>query len=99
MNERTQREALVDELRYSNPSKLMNYMKVKKANSNRSFRTMAEYVSHIDAYARNSNAVKGPPVLESNKRQEKRQETPEERRRAKYAKLLAQKRLNDSTLK
>lgn len=85
-------------MRYTNPSKLMNYMKLNKAKSSRSFRTMAEYVSHMDAYARNSNAVKGPPVIESNKRQE-RQDTPEERRRAKYAKLLAQKRLNDTTHK
>ena len=60
----------------------MNYMKAKKANSNRSFRTMAEYISHIDAYARNTKNVKGAPTTEANK-------TPDERRRAKYAKLLA----------
>ena len=37
---------------YSNPAKLMNYLKAQKAKKNSSFRSMAEYVSHVDAYAR-----------------------------------------------
>eukprot|EP00354_Favella_ehrenbergii_P009311 CAMPEP_0170477426 /NCGR_PEP_ID=MMETSP0123-20130129/18709_1 /TAXON_ID=182087 /ORGANISM="Favella ehrenbergii, Strain Fehren 1" /LENGTH=40 /DNA_ID= /DNA_START= /DNA_END= /DNA_ORIENTATION= len=37
---------------YSNPAKLMNYMKAQKAKNNSSFRSLAEYVSHVDAYER-----------------------------------------------
>jgi len=46
------REAIFAEMTYSNPAKLMNYMKAQKAKKNSSFRSIAEYVSHIDAYAR-----------------------------------------------
>lgn len=34
----------------------MNYMRANKAKGNSSFRSQAEYVSHVDAYARNSSA-------------------------------------------
>ena len=30
----------------------MNYMKAQKAKNNSSFRSIAEYVSHVDAYER-----------------------------------------------
>jgi hypothetical protein len=42
---------------YSNPAKLINYMKAKKAKGNSSFRSMAEYVSHVDAYTRTIDAA------------------------------------------
>lgn len=74
------RETIVNEITYSNPAKLMNYLKAQKARGNSSFRTQAEYVSHVDAYARNT-AVE--PKEDQNDR------------RLKYAKLLAHKRLND----
>jgi hypothetical protein len=82
VKEKTKRESLVTELSYSNPAKLMNYMKAKKASGNSSFRSQAEYVSHVDAYARNSAANE--------------HEEDETGRRVKYAKLLAHKRLNDT---
>lgn len=52
VKEKTLREAIVTEMTYSNPAKLMNYLKAQKAKKNSSFRSMAEYVSHVDAYAR-----------------------------------------------
>ena len=71
----------MSELTYSNPSKLMNYMRAQKAKGNSSFRSQAEYVSHVDAYARTTA-------------QEAQVEQQDESR-VRYAKLLAQKRLND----
>lgn len=68
------RETLVNEITYSNPAKLMNYLKAKKAKGNSSFRSQAEYVSHVDAYARNT-------AVESKEEQSDR--------KMKYAKLLA----------
>ena len=35
---------------YKNPAKLMNHIKAKKAQENRTFRNSNEYLSHIDAY-------------------------------------------------
>lgn len=58
----------------------MNYLKAQKAKGNSSFRSHAEYVSHVDAYAR-TTAV------------EPKDEATD--RKLKYAKLLAHKRLND----
>ena len=55
-------------------------MKAKKAKRNSSFRSMAEYVSHVDAYARTTA-------------RELKEETEEKRQ--KYAKLLAEKRANE----
>ena len=75
---------MVTELSYSNPAKLMNYMKVKKAKGNSSFRSQAEYVSHVDAYTRNS-AISDREYSHDG-----------DDKRMKYAKLLAHKRLNDA---
>ena len=69
---------------YSNPAKLMNYLKAQKAKKNSSFRSMAEYVSHVDAFARTTATVAKEEQGEKQK---------------KYAKLLARKRLDDPSLK
>lgn len=61
-------------------------MRVKKAKGNQSFRSHAEYVSHVDAYAR-TTAVPD------------KEELVQEDRRTKYAKLLEHKRLNDPSYK
>ena len=52
VKEKVKRESIIQDLTYTNPAKLINYMKAKKAKGNSSFRSMAEYVSHVDAYAR-----------------------------------------------
>ena len=52
VKEKVRRESLVSDITYSNPAKLMNYMKAKKAKNNANFRSLAEYVSHVDAYER-----------------------------------------------
>ncbi len=79
VKEKVKHESIVQDLTYSNPAKLINYMKAKKAKRNSSFRSMAEYVSHVDAYARTTA-------------KEPKEETEEKRQ--KYAKLLADKRAN-----
>ena len=86
VKEKCKRETLVTEMTYSNPSKLMNYMRAQKAKGNSSFRSMAEYTSHVDAYARTSTSVA-------------REEDEQEEKRLKYAKLIANKRLNNSNIK
>ena len=52
VKEKVRRESIVQDIKYSNPAKLMNYMKAQKAKNNSSFRSLAEYVSHVDAYER-----------------------------------------------
>ena len=52
----------------------MNYMKAKKAKGNSQFRSHAEYVSHVDAYARTTASAY-------------KQESVD--KRARYAKLIA----------
>jgi len=52
VKEKVKRESIVSDMTYSNPAKLMNYMKAQKAKNNSSFRSLAEYVSHVDAYER-----------------------------------------------
>ena len=80
VKEKVRRESIVQDITYSNPAKLMNYMKVQKAKNNSSFRSLAEYVSHVDAYER----------TQSSEVRDQGNDT----RRLKFAKLLAQKRLN-----
>ena len=55
VKEKVKRESLLSEINYSNPAKLMNYVRAQKAKGNESFRSNAEYVSHVDAYARSSS--------------------------------------------
>ena len=74
VKEKCKRESLVTQLTYSNPAKLMNYMKAKKAKGNSQFRSHAEYVSHVDAYARTTASAH-------------KQESVD--KRARYAKLIA----------
>lgn len=90
IKEKKKRETLTTEQSYSNPAKLMNYMKAKKASGNSSFRSHTEYVSHVDAYARNTNTTLSD-------REETKDET--ESKQIRYAKLLAHKRLNDKNPK
>ena len=40
---------------YSNPAKLMNHLKMKKAIANSEFRDVNQYVSHMEAFTRLSN--------------------------------------------
>lgn len=54
VKEKVKRESIISDITYSNPAKLMNYMKAQKAKGNSSFRSHAEYVSHVDVYARNT---------------------------------------------
>ena len=37
---------------YSNPAKLMNYLKVKKSLSNSNFQTVSQYLTHMQAFTR-----------------------------------------------
>ena len=84
VKEQVKREGMISDITYSNPAKLMNYMKAKKAKGNSSYRSMAEYVSHVDVYARKKQATsvdKHEPLNTSG--------TSTDQRRLKYAKLLA----------
>ena len=45
---------LAEKTSYSNPAKLMNYLKAKKARENGTFSDVNEYVSYVDAYAKTS---------------------------------------------
>ena len=94
VKEKVARETMIDEISsYSNPAKLMNYLKAQKVRRNSSFRNNAEYVSHVDAYARSTaldesnQDIKVAPVNKSI--------MSTEQKRKKYAKLLAHKRLYD----
>ena len=92
VKEKVKRESLLTQMNYSNPAKLMNYMRVQKAKGNSSYRSNAEYVSHVDAYARctsETGAAKSSRDLNSST----------ESKRQKYAKLLAHKRQNDPNMK
>ena len=48
---------MIESTTYSNPSKLMNYLKAKKARENGTFRDVNQYVSHIDAYSKTVNKI------------------------------------------
>lgn len=52
MRETCIKENMAERTGYSNPAKLMNYIKMKKSQSNSNFYsgTIPNYVSHIDAY-------------------------------------------------
>ena len=82
MKEKSKRESLVKEFSYSNSTKLINHIKATKAKANSSFRSQAEYVSHVDAYTRNAAITE--------------RDSYDDDKRLKYAKLLAHKRLNDA---
>lgn len=56
VKEKIKHESILTDITYSNPAKLMNYMKAKKAKRNSSYRSLAEYVSHVDVYARTKQA-------------------------------------------
>ena len=40
---------------YSNPAKLMNYLKMKKSIANTNFSNVNQYLSHLDAFNKLSN--------------------------------------------
>ena len=40
---------------YSNPAKLMNYIKMRKAIENTNFNNVKEYVSHVEAFSKLTN--------------------------------------------
>ena len=40
---------------YSNPAKLMNYLKLKKSLANTQFQSVNQYLSHMDAFNKLSN--------------------------------------------
>lgn len=52
VKEKCKQETLMNEMHYTNPAKLMNYLKAKKAKENSTFRSQAAYVTHVDAYAK-----------------------------------------------
>ena len=58
------KELLIEQSTYSNPSKLMNYLKAKKSRENGTFRNVNEYVSHVDAYAKTSNKITNEEISE-----------------------------------
>jgi hypothetical protein len=59
----------------------MNFIKVKKATSNEGFKSVAQYTSHVDAFQKIN-------LREQVEAKENRKKT--------YAKLLAQKRANET---
>jgi hypothetical protein len=81
MKEKCIRERIVEETSYTNPAKVMNFIKAKKAREVEGFRSVAHYVSHVEAFQK------------TNLREEA--EAKETRRRM-YAKLLAQKRTSEA---
>ena len=58
------KEVLIEQSNYSNPAKLMNYFKAKKSRENGKFRSVNEYVTHVDAYAKTSNRVTNEEISE-----------------------------------
>jgi hypothetical protein len=40
---------------YTNPAKLMNYLKMKKSIANTQFQNVNQYLSHMDAFNKLSN--------------------------------------------
>ena len=77
VKEKTIKELLIEQSTYSNPAKIMNYLKAKKSRENGTFRDVNEYVSHVDAYAKTSNRITKEEISE---------------KREAYAKLLAHQR-------
>jgi len=57
IKEKCLKERIASESGYTNPAKLMNFMRAKKAKENRDFKNVAEYTSHIDAYSRLSTKM------------------------------------------
>ena len=57
VREKTLKEQLIEQTSYSNPAKLMNYLKAKKSRENSDFKDVNEYVSHVDAFARTCNKL------------------------------------------
>lgn len=47
-----QKENMAENTGYSNPAKLMNYLKIKKSLSNSNFQTVNQYLSHMQAFTR-----------------------------------------------
>ena len=54
---------LAENTTYSNPAKLMNYLKARKARENGTFRDVNEYVSYVDTYAKTSTRWTQDEVL------------------------------------
>ena len=81
MKEKCIRERLVEETSYTNPAKVMNFIKAKKAREVEGFRSVAHYVSHVEAYQKTAL---------------REEADAKETRRQMYARLLAQKRTSEA---
>ena len=64
---------------YSNPAKLINYMRQKKARETKGYRDVPEYISRLEAFAKLN--------------QHEQSDFQKEQKRLSYAKIIAQKKL------